>query len=107
MSALSASDPSGEFADFTSVGEQGNDQKSARLVLTDVQRTHESLWAARIALEHGRVVGPIDARATATYASGVVDRSRLLAGSDARLHLRLLREHVAWLRGLTSGGGLR
>ena len=100
-------DLSGEFGDVAPVDKQANNEKSARLVLSDVQRTHESLWAARIALEYGRVVGPIDARATATYASGVVDRSRLLAGSDARLHLRLLREHVAWLRGLPTGGGFR
>ena len=99
-------DPSWEFGDVAPATEQGNDEKSARLLLTDVQRTHESLWATRIALEHARVVGAVDAHATATYASGVIDRSRLLAGSDARLHLRLLREHVAWLHSLPTGGGL-
>jgi hypothetical protein len=98
---------SGDFDVFASELEQGNAQKSARLVLSDAERTREALLASRIALEHARVVGPIDAPATAKYASEVVDRSRLLAGSDARLHLQLLREHVAWLHSLPTGGGLR
>jgi hypothetical protein len=105
MSALSASDPSGEFDDVAPVDKQANNEKSARLVLSDVQRVREALLASRIAVEHIRA--PSDSRATASYAARVVDNSRRLAGDDARLHLSLLAGHVAWLRGLTSGGGLR
>src|SRR5688500_9141628 len=93
-------DPSGEFSDVAPVTKQGNDQKSPRLLLSDADRTREAMLAARIAVEHARVVGPVDSRATGKYASEVVGRSRLFAGSDVRLHMRLLREHVAWLRGL-------
>ena len=76
MSALSASDSSGEFADFTSVGEQGNDEKSPSLLLPDTERVREALLASRIAVEHIRVVAPSDSRATASYAAQVVDNSR-------------------------------
>src|SRR5688572_8395695 len=72
MSALSASDSSGEFADFTSVGEQGNDEKSPSLLLSDTERVREALLASRIAVEHIRVVAPSDSRATASYAAQVV-----------------------------------
>ena len=103
MSALSASDPSGEFGDFASVGEQGNDRKSARLVLTDEDRVREALLASRIAVEHIRIAAPSDSRATANYAARVVDNSRRLAGGDASLHLRLLVSHRDWLRTLPVG----
>jgi hypothetical protein len=107
MSALSASDPSGEFDDVAPVDKQANNEKSARLVLSDVQRVREALLASRIAVEHIRVAAPSDSKATASYAARVVDNSRRLAGDDARLHLSLLAGHVTWLRGLPSGGGLR
>jgi hypothetical protein len=45
MSALSASDPSGEFDDVAPVDKQANNEKSARLVLSDVQRVREALLA--------------------------------------------------------------
>jgi hypothetical protein len=78
---------------------------SPRLLLSDAECTREALLASRIAVEHARVVGPVDSRRTAAYAATVVDNSRRLAGCDASLHLRLLREHVVWLHGLPSGGG--
>ena len=106
MSAPSVSDPSGEFGDVAPVTRQGNDEKSPRLLLSDANRTREAMLAARIAVEHARVVGPVDSRATARYAAQVVDNSRRLAG-DASVHMRLLRQHAAWLHSLPTEGGLR
>jgi len=107
MAAPSVGDAPEGFGDLAPSGLQGNDEKSARLVLSDVDRTREAILAARIAVEHARVVGAVDSRATARYAAQVVDNSRRLAGGDASLHLRLLREHTAWLRSLPTEGGLR
>lgn len=100
-------DPSGEFAAFSSVSEQGNDRKSASLVLSPAEHTREALMASSIAVEYIRVATPADSRVTAKYAATVVDNSRLLAGGNPRLHLNLLRGHVAWLRSLPTGLGLR
>jgi hypothetical protein len=98
-------DASGEFGDVAPVVKQGNDQKSPRLVLSDVDRVREALLASRIAVEHIRVVAPSDSRATASYAAQVVDNSRRLAGGDASLHLNLLGSHVKWLHSLPTGVG--
>ena len=77
-------DPSGEFSDVAPVTKQENDQKSARLLLSDSDRTRDALLASRIAVEHIRIVAPPNPSVTAAYAAQVVDNSRLLAGGDAR-----------------------
>jgi hypothetical protein len=98
-------DPSGEFGAFTPMLGVGNDRKSARLLLSDADRTREALLASRIAVEHIRVVQPSDSRVTAKYAATVIDNSRLLAGGNPRLHLSLLGSHVKWLKSLPTGFG--
>jgi hypothetical protein len=74
-----------------------------RLLLSDEQQHREAVLAYALALEHIRVASPSDSRATARYCASVVDNSRVLAGCDARLHLRLLKAHLRWLRGLKPG----
>src|SRR5687768_842973 len=96
--------PEGFGAFAPKLGEE-NDQKSARLLLSDVDRTREALLASRIAVEHIRIVAPPNPSVTAAYAVQVVDNSRLLAGGDASLHLNLLGSHVKWLRSLPTGSG--
>jgi hypothetical protein len=98
------SDSSREFAGFAPSGLQGNEQKSAGLVLSPAEATREALLSAAICVEHARIAGPFDSRVTARYASQVVDNSRRLAGS-AGLHLNLLAGHVMWLRSLPAGVG--
>jgi hypothetical protein len=90
---------------FAPSGLQGNEQRSPRLLLSDVVRVREALLTSRIAVEHLRIAAPSDSRATANYAARVVDNSRLLAGGDASLHLNLLGSHVKWLRSLPTGSG--
>jgi hypothetical protein len=88
-----------------SVPEFEDEQEPPGLVLSPAERTREALLAAGIAVEHARVVGPVDSRVTAGYAARTVDNSRLLCGGDAALHLNLLHSHVVWLRGLPAGCG--
>jgi hypothetical protein len=78
---------------------------SPSLVLSGAERTREALLAAWIAVEHARVVGPVDSRVTARYASRVVDNSRALCGGNSRLHLSLLASHRDWMRSLPTGCG--
>ena len=92
-------DPAGEFDAFTAQLAERNEQKSPGLVLSGAERTREALLAAWIAVEHARVVGPVDSRTTARYAARVVDNSRRLAAGDAVLHLSLF----AGARGLAAG----
>jgi hypothetical protein len=75
------------------------------LVLSGAERTQEALTAAAISLEYGRIVGAVDARLAAKYASRVVDNSRVLCGGNPRLHLNLLVSHRDWMRGLPTGSG--
>jgi hypothetical protein len=75
------------------------------LVLSGPERTREGLLAASVSLELIRVAAPSDSRVAARYTSQGVDNSRALAGSEAALHLSLLRGHLVWLRGLPTGCG--
>lgn len=88
-----------------SVPEFEDEQEPPGLVLSPAERTREALLAAGIAVEHARIVGPVDSRRTAAYAASVADNSRRLAGGDVELHLRLLAAHVVWLRGLPAECG--
>lgn len=74
-----------------------------RRLLSDSQWRTEHILAAWIAVEHIRIAAPADSRVTARYVSQVVDNSRLLAGSNARLHLNLLRSQLRWLKSLRPG----
>jgi hypothetical protein len=85
---------------------EGGGDKS--LVLSGAEATREALTAAAISLEYGRIVGAVDSRRAARYASQVVDNSRALCGDNPRLHLNLLVSHRDWMRGLpTANGELR
>jgi hypothetical protein len=74
-----------------------------RLLLSDSQWRTEHILAAWISVEHARLSDAADSRATARYAADVVDRSRLLSGTNPRLHLNLLRGQLRWLKGLKPG----
>jgi hypothetical protein len=58
-------DASGELALFSRLLGQGDGEKSPGLVLSGAERTREALLAAGIAVEHTRIVGPVDSRRTA------------------------------------------
>jgi hypothetical protein len=94
-----------EFEDFPPRGNQGNEQKSPRLTLSDQQWRSEHLLAAAVALEFVRITAPSDSHTTAAYAAATVDNSRTLAAGNARLHFSLLRGQLKWLRSLPAGSG--
>lgn len=72
-------------------------------VLSEEERRVEAELAAAIAIEHVRIVEPVDSRVTAAYANAVLDNRRAMSADVLRRYLTLVRKYLMWLWSLPAG----